>query len=130
MTRPGSSAISRVPMRAPMTRPTSCAGSTAAATKPRCTLVEVEHLLVEQRRRATTKPMSDAARNGSAYQMRRRLSIFHTMRHPSANDGGASSVMSASVEAPIAPPLLDAAHRLAQPQPSTTKTKRRERRRR
>ena len=55
-------------------------------------LVEVEHLLVEQRRRATTKPMSDAARNGSEYQMRRRLSIFQTMRHASAKDGGASSV--------------------------------------
>ena len=46
--------------------------------------------------------MSDAARNGSEYQMRRRLSIFQTMRQASANEGGSSSVMMASAEAPMA----------------------------
>ncbi len=37
-----------------------------------------------------------------AYQMRRRLSIFDTMRQPSANDGGSSSVSTASSATPIA----------------------------
>ena len=41
--------------------------------------------------------MSEAARNGRAKKIRRRLSIFHTMRQPSANDGGGSSVSRASV---------------------------------
>ena len=36
-TSPGSRAIRRVPTLAPMTRPTSCTGSTPAAMKPRCT---------------------------------------------------------------------------------------------
>ena len=46
--------------------------------------------------------MSDTARNGSAYQMRRRLSIFQTMRHDSAKLGVASSVWAASSDAPAA----------------------------
>src|SRR5437763_5518915 len=48
------------------------------------------------------KPISATARNGSAYQMRRRLLIFHTMRQPSAKLGATSSVFAASSEAPIA----------------------------
>ncbi len=46
--------------------------------------------------------MSETARNGSAYQMRRRLSIFHTMRHDSAKLGRASSVCAAASDAPAA----------------------------
>ena len=37
-----------------------------------------------------------------AYQMRRRLSIFDTMRQPSENEGASSSVSTASSEAPMA----------------------------
>ena len=49
MIRPGSLTISLVPTRAPMTRPTSWTGSAAAATQPRCDVVEAELLLVEER---------------------------------------------------------------------------------
>src|SRR5438309_4899528 len=47
-------------------------------------------------------PMSATARNGRAYQMRRKLSTFQTMRQPSAKLGDTSSVSAASSEAPIA----------------------------
>ena len=79
-------------------------------------LVEVEHLLVQQRRRATTKPMSDAARNGSDHQIRRSVSIFQTMRHASANDGAGSSVATASPVGAHGPALVGAPDRLLQPQ--------------
>ncbi len=39
------------------------------------------------------KPTSDAARNGRAMKMRRRLRMVQTMRVASANDGGASSAL-------------------------------------
>ncbi len=42
------------------------------------------------------KPTSDAARNGSAVKMRRRLRMVHTMRIASANDGGTSSWLASS----------------------------------
>jgi hypothetical protein len=46
--------------------------------------------------------MSDAARNGSDHQMRRSVSIRHTMRQPSANDGEGSSMATVAVSAPAA----------------------------
>ena len=49
-----------------------------------------------------TKPMSDAARNGRAYQMRRRPVIFQQVRQASAKEAGSSSVSTVSAEAPMA----------------------------
>ena len=46
--------------------------------------------------------MIDAARNGSEYQMRRRVWTCHRMRTDSANDGGISSVPITSAAAPAA----------------------------
>ena len=51
---------------------------------------------------SVTKPTSEAARNGSAYQMRRRPVIFQQVRHASEKEAGSSSVSSVSAAAPIA----------------------------
>ncbi len=101
MTRLGSLATSRVPMRAPMMRPMSWAGSTPAATKPRA-FSSRPNWSSYMSEASDTKPMREAARNGRLYQMRRRVSIFQTIRQPSAKDGATSSVSMTASLAPMA----------------------------
>ena len=79
-------------------------------------LVEAELLLVEQRRRATTKPTSDDGEERQVHQIRRSVGTFWTIRQLSANDGAGSSVSTTSSLAPGRLALPAAAHRLVQPQ--------------
>ncbi len=49
------------------------------------------------REASDVKPTIDAARNGSAPNVRRRTPIFHTRRHASPKDGGGSGGSSDAV---------------------------------
>ena len=116
----GPLASSRVAMRAPR----SARRAGPARPRRRRSPGPARRGRTPPRRAATasdTKPMSDAARNGSDHQIRRSVSIFHTMRHPSANDGVGSSVSSASPVGAHRPALVGAPDRLLEPQARTTK---------
>ncbi len=91
----------RVTMREPNTRPTSWNGSAIAEAMPRPRSSRPNSCSYSNEASAT-KPINAVARNGRLHQMRRRLSIFCTVRQLSAYDGTVSSVAITSSLAPIA----------------------------
>jgi len=82
----------RLVRRAPTATPTSstsCTGTRAHA-RSMASRWKTSSYMSEA---SEMKPMMDAARNGRAMKMRRRLRMVHTMRMASANDGGGSSTV-------------------------------------